>query len=182
MTTFFAYPSSICVTSNSFHASFLALSTFSVCILPSPFCTSASHWILTHHSSLRKNSIFFRFLSCFHQNIIWVFPWISWGALFFFIGNWCFWVLTMGGCCSQEVAVRGKVESELDDRDYDYDRENDVSYQQNGAMVRLRGSSRFVSMYSQQGQKGVNQDSMIVWEVHDSPTIIFSILILVFLY
>lgn len=70
----------------------------------------------------------------------------------------------MGGCCSQEVAVRGKVESELDDRDYDYDRENDVSYQQNGAMVRLKGSSRFVSMYSQQGQKGVNQDSMIVWE------------------
>ncbi|XP_020219261.1 probable protein phosphatase 2C 65 [Cajanus cajan] len=70
----------------------------------------------------------------------------------------------MGGCCSHEVSVRGKVESEVDDREYDYDRENDVSYECGGALVRLRGSSRFVSMYSQQGQKGVNQDSMAVWE------------------
>ncbi|KAL2330653.1 hypothetical protein Fmac_018234 [Flemingia macrophylla] len=70
----------------------------------------------------------------------------------------------MGGCCSHEVSVRGKVESEVDDREYDYDRENDVTYERGGALVRLRGSSKFVSMYSQQGQKGVNQDSMAVWE------------------
>lgn len=70
----------------------------------------------------------------------------------------------MGGCCSHEVSVRGKVESEMDDREYDHDRENDVAYEHNGALIRLRGSSRFVSMYSQQGQKGVNQDSMTVWE------------------
>ncbi|RDX68597.1 putative protein phosphatase 2C 65, partial [Mucuna pruriens] len=70
----------------------------------------------------------------------------------------------MGGCCSHEVSVRGKVESEVDDREYDYDYENDVSYEHDGALVRLRGSSRFVSMYTQQGQKGVNQDSMTVWE------------------
>jgi len=71
----------------------------------------------------------------------------------------------MGGCCSHDVSVRGKVESEMDDREYEYDYENDVSYQQGGALVRLRGSSRFASMYSQQGQKGVNQDAMTVWEV-----------------
>ncbi|KAG5008486.1 hypothetical protein GLYMA_09G280700v4 [Glycine max] len=70
----------------------------------------------------------------------------------------------MGGCCSHDVSVRGKVESEMDDREYEYDYENDVSYQQGGALVRLRGSSRFASMYSQQGQKGVNQDAMTVWE------------------
>lgn len=33
-----------------------------------------------------------------------------------------------------------------------------------GARVRFHGSSRFISMYTQQGRKGVNQDSMTVWE------------------
>ncbi|KAG4922202.1 hypothetical protein JHK84_051049 [Glycine max] len=70
----------------------------------------------------------------------------------------------MGGCCSHDVSVRGKVESEMGDREYEYEHENDVSFEQGGALVRLRGSSRFVSMYAQQGQKGVNQDAMTVWE------------------
>ncbi|TKY65751.1 phosphatase 2C 65 [Spatholobus suberectus] len=70
----------------------------------------------------------------------------------------------MGGCCSHEVSVRGRVESEVDDREYECDRENDVSYEHGGTLVRLKGSSRFVSMYTQQGQKGVNQDAMTVWE------------------
>jgi len=71
----------------------------------------------------------------------------------------------MGGCCSHDVSVRGKVESEKDDREYEYDHENDVFYERGGALVRLRGSSKVVSMYTQQGQKGVNQDAMTVWEV-----------------
>ncbi|KAM3287723.1 putative protein phosphatase 2C 65 [Capsicum chacoense] len=33
-----------------------------------------------------------------------------------------------------------------------------------GANVRLCGFSKFVSMYSQQGKKGINQDAMTVWE------------------
>ncbi|XP_027352547.1 probable protein phosphatase 2C 65 [Abrus precatorius] len=72
----------------------------------------------------------------------------------------------MGGCCSHDVSVRGKVDSEVDDGEYEYDHDNDndVSYEHCGAWVRLRGSSRFVSMYTQQGKKGVNQDSMTVWE------------------
>ena len=71
----------------------------------------------------------------------------------------------MGGCCSHDVAVRGKVESELEDEyELDYD-SNDVSYGYGGEIIRLRGCSRFVSMYCQQGKKGVNQDAMTVWEV-----------------
>lgn len=34
-----------------------------------------------------------------------------------------------------------------------------------GANIRLHGYSKFVSMYSQQGKKGINQDAMTVWEV-----------------
>ncbi|KVI03271.1 Protein phosphatase 2C [Cynara cardunculus var. scolymus] len=33
-----------------------------------------------------------------------------------------------------------------------------------GARVRLRGSTKLSSMYSQQGRKGINQDAMTVWE------------------
>lgn len=73
----------------------------------------------------------------------------------------------MGGCCSHDVSGRGRVESEVDDGEYEYDHDNidDVTYEHSGAMIRMRGSSRFVSMYTQQGKKGVNQDSMTVWEV-----------------
>ncbi|CAI9097212.1 OLC1v1033585C1 [Oldenlandia corymbosa var. corymbosa] len=35
---------------------------------------------------------------------------------------------------------------------------------ENGARVRLQGSSRFVSTYIQQGKKGTNQDALTVWE------------------
>lgn len=70
----------------------------------------------------------------------------------------------MGGCCSHDVAVQGKVESEMDDVSYDLNYENDVSYGYGGEIIRLRGFSRIVSMYTQQGKKGVNQDAMAVWE------------------
>ena len=74
----------------------------------------------------------------------------------------------MGGCCSHEVSVRGKVESEVEDGEFDYeDNENNidaVKYQNDASMVRLKGFSKSVSMYTQQGKKGINQDSMTVWE------------------
>jgi len=92
----------------------------------------------------------------------------------------------MGGCCSHDVALRGggRVETEVNDGEYEYDDSEDnninnndaVTYQNDGAMVRLRGFSKLVSMYTQQGMKGVNQDSMTVWEV----IIIKIILILLF--
>lgn len=86
---------------------------------------------------------------------------------FFFIGYCCVVIkLTdMGGCCSHGVAVRDKVESEVDDGEYEHDHDNHVTYEDDGARVLLKGSSRFVSMDCQQGKKGVNQDAMTVWEV-----------------
>ncbi|KAK7294778.1 hypothetical protein RJT34_17674 [Clitoria ternatea] len=85
-------------------------------------------------------------------------------ALVFFSGNCHCWVLNMGGCCSHEVSIRGKVESEVDEGEYEYDYENDLTYERDGALVRLRGSSMVSSMFTQQGKKGVNQDAMTIWE------------------
>ncbi|KAI4356087.1 hypothetical protein L6164_000135 [Bauhinia variegata] len=65
----------------------------------------------------------------------------------------------MGACCSQDIRC---TDSEMDDNERQED--NAVSYGEFGARIRLRGSSRLVSMYSQQGKKGVNQDAMTVWE------------------
>ncbi|KAL1352814.1 hypothetical protein HN51_016792 [Arachis hypogaea] len=70
----------------------------------------------------------------------------------------------MGGCCSHELGIREKVESDLgDEHELDYEG-NDIEYGYGGEIIRLKGCSRFVSMYCQQGKKGVNQDSMTVWE------------------
>ncbi|KAI4353474.1 hypothetical protein L6164_002422 [Bauhinia variegata] len=68
----------------------------------------------------------------------------------------------MGACCSHHIRRRRNSESDLDD--YEREEDNVVSFGDFGARVRLRGFSGFVSMYSQQGQKGVNQDTMTVWE------------------
>lgn len=40
-----------------------------------------------------------------------------------------------------------------------------------GETVRLRGSSAFTSMFTQRGRKGVNQDSMTIWEVNEMESI-----------
>lgn len=77
----------------------------------------------------------------------------------------------MGACCSCQI-VRIQSVNKLNGfpqhfgGDYDEEREiegDDVG--DYGAVVRLQGSSKFMSMYSQQGRKGVNQDAMTVWEV-----------------
>ncbi|CAA0835873.1 Probable protein phosphatase 2C 65 [Striga hermonthica] len=39
-----------------------------------------------------------------------------------------------------------------------------ISRGDKGALIRLQGSSKYVSMFSQQGKKGLNQDAMTVWE------------------
>ncbi|KAE9618193.1 putative protein-serine/threonine phosphatase [Lupinus albus] len=71
----------------------------------------------------------------------------------------------MGGCCSHDVSIRGRVESEVDDGEYENDHSSThVTYERDGSRVMLKGSSMFVSMNSQQGNKGVNQDAMTVWE------------------
>lgn len=57
----------------------------------------------------------------------------------------------MGGCCSCHVSIGRKV--------YDMESESDDNAYGDGK------SSKFISMYSQKGRKGVNQDALTVWEV-----------------
>lgn len=54
-----------------------------------------------------------------------------------------------------------------DDEEYGHhhERQDHVPYEHYGARVRLRGPSRYTSMYCQQGSKGINQDALTVWEV-----------------
>ncbi|KAF2306492.1 hypothetical protein GH714_018554 [Hevea brasiliensis] len=74
----------------------------------------------------------------------------------------------MGACCSKDANFgEGGVvfEDSLEEREYDGVEEDDnVTIGDYGARMRLQGASKYVSMYSQQGKKGVNQDAMTVWE------------------
>ncbi|KAH9673200.1 putative protein phosphatase 2C 65 [Citrus sinensis] len=76
----------------------------------------------------------------------------------------------MGGCCSIEVKYGSVYEEEEMERKDNYNNkkiggEDDfVRVGDNGASVRLQGSSKNISMFTQQGRKGINQDAMTVWE------------------
>lgn len=70
----------------------------------------------------------------------------------------------MGGCCSTlpayndpSMGVLNEVEDDVGD---------DIQNGDGGARVRLQGASTFISMFTQQGRKGINQDAMTVWEVN----------------
>lgn len=73
--------------------------------------------------------------------------------------------LSMGSCCSCQVSIVDKVH----DVGYNECKTKDLeSTCENGeGQVMLKGSSKCVSMYSQKGTKGVNQDGMTVWEVRN---------------
>jgi len=67
----------------------------------------------------------------------------------------------MGQCCSFHVESY-HVENREEEREVEHE---DLIFRGHaGAHVRLHGSSKFVSMYTQQGKKGANQDAMTVWE------------------
>lgn len=68
----------------------------------------------------------------------------------------------MGNCCTYDVSIRSQFEN---NREFESEEEVIITNDEGGGRIRLKGSSKFVSMYSQQGKKGVNQDSMTVWEV-----------------
>ncbi|KAJ7961153.1 putative Protein phosphatase-2c [Quillaja saponaria] len=70
----------------------------------------------------------------------------------------------MGTCCSHDSMYGGSVAIDMYENEYEDSEGNDITYRDGGARVRLRGFSRNVSMYSQQGKKGINQDAMTVWE------------------
>ncbi|XP_022892114.1 probable protein phosphatase 2C 65 [Olea europaea var. sylvestris] len=67
----------------------------------------------------------------------------------------------MGQCCSCHIQSY-YVENREEEREVE--REDIIFRGHAGAHVRLQGSSKFVSMYAQQGKKGTNQDAMTVWE------------------
>ncbi|KAG4403512.1 hypothetical protein GLYMA_01G127600v4 [Glycine max] len=67
----------------------------------------------------------------------------------------------MGGCCSCHVSFVGKVHDVECECNHNND---DGACEHGGARVMLKGSSTFVSMYSQKGSKGVNQDALTVWQ------------------
>ena len=70
----------------------------------------------------------------------------------------------MGGCCSCHVSFVGKVHDVESECNHNND---DGACEHGRARVMLKGSSTFVSMYSQKGSKGVNQDAFTVWQVNN---------------
>lgn len=72
----------------------------------------------------------------------------------------------MGACCQAQMkgerndGLQAKMNGGKGNESEDIVTQGDF-----GALVRLQGCSTFVSMHSQQGRKGINQDSMTVWEV-----------------
>ncbi|KAL3826173.1 hypothetical protein ACJIZ3_022202 [Penstemon smallii] len=72
----------------------------------------------------------------------------------------------MGACCSCQWGG-GKFEGfyvEEEDEQREVEDEDIIMRGDNGAHIRLQGSSNYVSMFTKQGKKGVNQDAMTVWE------------------
>ncbi|WCJ27971.1 Protein phosphatase 2C family protein [Euphorbia peplus] len=75
----------------------------------------------------------------------------------------------MGACCSKEeqIGERGRIleESGIEEREGEMNEEDDqITIVDYGARMRMQGCSKFISMYTQQGKKGTNQDAMTVWE------------------
>ncbi|KAH7867397.1 hypothetical protein Vadar_032856 [Vaccinium darrowii] len=74
----------------------------------------------------------------------------------------------MGACCSSGERFQGftTVEEGHNGKESWVEKGNDhVQNADNfGVRVRFEGTSRFTSMFSQQGRKGINQDAMTVWE------------------
>lgn len=76
----------------------------------------------------------------------------------------------MGACCSTGERIEGSMVEEVHNRKQTRtEKEDDHIDIPNshcaGANVGVKGSSRFISMFTQQGRKGINQDAMTVLEV-----------------
>lgn len=84
----------------------------------------------------------------------------------------------MGACCSIQIQYgdRDRWEEDIEEHDHfkDDEEQNPVRIEDNGDIVRIEGFSKTVSMYTQQGKKGINQDAMTVWEVINMFTFNFS--------
>lgn len=76
----------------------------------------------------------------------------------------------MGACCSTGERPHGFFMAEEGQKGKENRAEKGSDHhiqsaENSGVRVRFEGSSRFTSMFSQQGRKGINQDAMTVWEV-----------------
>ncbi|KAK4582287.1 hypothetical protein RGQ29_025459 [Quercus rubra] len=69
----------------------------------------------------------------------------------------------MGACCTKDVIYGRAKEDDCDENEDQFDK-GETQYGDGGARIRLEGHSSFISMYTQQGKKGTNQDAMTVWE------------------
>ncbi|KAK1398139.1 PPM-type phosphatase domain-containing protein [Heracleum sosnowskyi] len=69
----------------------------------------------------------------------------------------------MGACCSCQIGVEDVDGYPVGDK-REIHGGSGVSHGDYGARVRVKGSSKYTSMFSQQGTKGNNQDAMTVWE------------------
>ncbi|XP_038881643.1 probable protein phosphatase 2C 65 [Benincasa hispida] len=71
----------------------------------------------------------------------------------------------MGACCTKDYMYGGGYMTyDKDERDSNGADGEEVRRGDDGATIRLRGSSVFTSMFTQRGRKGINQDAMTVWE------------------
>ncbi|KAM1038319.1 hypothetical protein ACFX13_033753 [Malus domestica] len=76
----------------------------------------------------------------------------------------------MGACCTKERSYGGGymeddgVAHRNEYYEAEEEEEDNVRCGDDGARIRLQGCSRNISMYTQQGRKGINQDAMTVWE------------------
>ncbi|OWM81667.1 probable protein phosphatase 2C 73 [Punica granatum] len=68
----------------------------------------------------------------------------------------------MGACCSKNIDDFGY--EDIEPEEWETDGEDVLGEGDCGAKIRLKGSSSFVSVFSKQGKKGVNQDALTVWE------------------
>ncbi|CAK9150448.1 unnamed protein product [Ilex paraguariensis] len=70
----------------------------------------------------------------------------------------------MGACCTCQRVQRFDGFFIEDEEGKEAEEGDFVGNGDFGARVRLQGSSRFASMFTQQGKKGTNQDAMTVWQ------------------
>ncbi|KAJ8424617.1 hypothetical protein Cgig2_000540 [Carnegiea gigantea] len=70
----------------------------------------------------------------------------------------------MGACCSKEGNHGSYRDRQICECEQGCEEESQVMKGDCGASIRIQGFSDYVSMATQQGKKGINQDAMTVWE------------------
>lgn len=84
----------------------------------------------------------------------------------------------MGACCTCQTGLRYR-EAPTDDHHAkpknikSEDSNQVIAIDDYGARISLQGSTKFISMFTRQGRKGVNQDAITVWEVRICKTLDF---------